>query len=193
MRSILLAALIGLLIAGCAAAPAAAPVATPTVAATQVNHYTAVAPDGPTQSGTCFAGSIAAPRPDAWRCMVGNSILDPCFATGDSTVLLCEPNPATGDAGTGLKLTQPLPAADGNPADLPPSPWLVQLADGTFCTPFTGTRGMIDGKMTTYGCASGDPDTRISILDDLQPGMIWEAQIAVNDQVRQMAVKAVWE
>src|SRR5579871_3574392 len=65
--------------------------------ATQViaYHPGAVATSTRTASGSCWTNSIAASyRTDAWRCTIGNSIQDPCFAIASSTNLLCGVNPA---------------------------------------------------------------------------------------------------
>lgn len=76
------------------------------------------------EEGTCFAGSsAAASRSDAWRCGVGNGILDPCFADpfllpGDTGTLYCAEDPFSGDL-IDLTLTEPLPEEGGerpNPA-----------------------------------------------------------------------------
>ena len=52
-------------------------------------------------TGTCFAGSVAdSGRPDAWRCMSGNRIYDPCFAgyLGAKTVVACLSSPTAAAA-----------------------------------------------------------------------------------------------
>src|SRR4051794_37844520 len=35
-----------------------------------------------TRRGECFTGSLATVRRDAWRCIVGNGLIDPCFSSG---------------------------------------------------------------------------------------------------------------
>lgn len=119
-----------------------------------------------TAKGECFAGSIADPRTDAWRCIVGNSVADPCFS--DKAVaswVLC---PLDGSPfGTKLlriSLAKALPrnlanrgsAGQGNP-------WAVKLADGTVCTFLTGATFPFHGQRVNYGCdrrtfLAGNPD-----------------------------------
>lgn len=158
----------------------------PAISATQIIAYIPAAPPSstPVLSGSCWTNSIAAPfRADAWRCTVGNSISDPCFQLPNSTSdLLCNVNPTIANATSTfvLKLTKSLPAPDVPPG-LPPSNWgwLVQLADGTLCTPFTGTLPITaTGEAANYGCAPGPLGTDIMIFNGLNTSSsAWTAEI----------------
>lgn len=158
----------------------------PATPATQVIVYTPVPPatSTPVESGSCWTNSIAAPfRSDAWRCMVGNSISDPCFEIPNSTdALLCNINPTVlySTSTFVLKLTQPLPAPQVPPG-IPPSnwAWLVQLSDGTLCTPFTGTLPVTaGGEAANYGCAPGPLGTDVMIFDGLNSSSsAWTAEV----------------
>jgi len=84
-------------------------------------------------SGNCFTHSLASPsRPDAWRCMAGNGLMDPCYQRilGDEKQLACPvggPWPANV---TLLTLTQPLPQEDRKePARETVLPWALELAN----------------------------------------------------------------
>ena len=160
------------------------PAATSTTAAapTQIIKY-AVPSSLPTSSvsGYCWTGSIAAPyRADAWRCMVGNSIQDPCFTAAGGSVF-CPEDPAN-NAGMLIKLTKPLPAPEaaagtGNWA------WRLELANGVFCEPFTGTRPFIDGQMGMYSCAAGTDNQNLMLMADLNASSsVWTAEEAVITQ-----------
>jgi hypothetical protein len=154
--------------------------------ATQIIAYIPAMPASstPVESGSCWTNSIAAPfRADAWRCTVGNSISDPCFQLPNSTSnLLCNVNPTVTDATSTfvLKLIKPLPASDVPPG-LPPSgwAWLVQLQDGTLCTPFTGTLPITaTGDAANYGCAPGPLGTDVMIFNGLNTSSsAWTAEI----------------
>jgi hypothetical protein len=154
--------------------------------ATQIIAYIPPTPASstPTENGSCWTNSIAAPfRADAWRCMVGNSISDPCFQIPNSiSSLLCNVNPTITDATSTfvLTLTKPLPAPD-IPPGVPPTSWawLVQLADGTLCTPFTGTLPITaTGDAASYGCAPGPLGTDVMIFNGLNTSSsIWTAEI----------------
>ena len=163
----------------------------PATPATQIIAYIPPQPlsSTPMESGSCWTNSIAAPfRADAWRCTVGNSISDPCFQIPNSTnSLLCNVNPTiTGATSTFvLKLTKPLPAPDV-PQGLSPSnwAWLVQLADGTLCTPFTGTLPITaTGDAANYGCAPGPLGTDVLIFNGLNTSSsAWTAEIGTINE-----------
>jgi hypothetical protein len=129
--------------------------------ATQVVHYIPPIPasSAPVVQGSCWTSSIAAPfRPDAWRCAIGNGIQDPCFQIeGSTSTLLCgiDPNNSTSSKTFVLSLTKPLPS-NANSVSPPGADWawLVELRDGTLCSPFTGTfPSAQSGEIAIYGCA----------------------------------------
>jgi hypothetical protein len=155
--------------------------------ATEVVHYVPPTPvsSTPVVQGSCWTNSIAAPfRADAWRCAVGNGIQDPCFQIDESTsTLLCgiDPQNPTSSKTFVLSLTQPLPAPSANPVSPPGSDWawLVELADGTLCSPFTGTLpSAADGEIAIYGCAprySGDDRMIFGNFDTSSD--LWTAEV----------------
>ena len=158
----------------------------PVIPATQVVAYVPPSPatSTPVERGSCWTNSIAAPfRSDAWRCTVGNSISDPCFQIPNSTTsLLCNVNPTVANATSTfvLKLTKPLPAPE-IPPGVPPSDWawLVQLQDGTLCTPFTGTLPITaTGDAANYGCAPGPLGNNLLIFGSLNASSsAWTAEV----------------
>jgi hypothetical protein len=161
---------------------------------TQVIAYVPPAPASgtPVERGSCFADSIAAPyRADAWRCMIGNAISDPCFtmpsavqASGTPSSLpqlLCGANPATADTSSTfvLQLTKKLPQSEMPSGTIPTNwAWVVQLNDGTICTPFTGTRPFSKtGEVATYSC-NGAVSGEDLIFGDLNnSGDAWTAEV----------------
>lgn len=132
------------------------------------------------QSGSCFANSIADPyRADAWRCTVGNEIYDPCFETSKSGTLLCGMNPLKDYPGFQLKLLSPLPNASAPKATSNNWGWLVVLSDGTYCTPFTGTRPFSSsGQVAYYSCKAAKPGENM-IFGDLnnKNSDFWTAKV----------------
>lgn len=154
---------------------------------TQVITYVPPAPASstPIAKGSCWTSSIATPyRADAWRCTVGNAIQDPCFEIGGSTsTLLCGMNPGNPVSTSSfvLALTKPLPAPESSQsAALSNWAWLVELQDGTICSPFTGARPFAsDGEVAEYGCAPqypGGPEW--DIFGDLDASSsVWTAKI----------------
>lgn len=154
--------------------------------ATQIIAYAPATPASstPVENGSCWTNSIAAPfRTDAWRCTVGNSISDPCFQLPNSTSsLLCNVNPTVSNSTSTfvLHLTKPLPAPDVPPGMVPSNwAWLVQLQDGTLCTPFTGTLPITaTGDAASYGCAPGPLGTDVMIFNGLNTSSsVWTAEI----------------
>jgi len=155
-----------------------------TASPTQVVAFAASVPANgtPTENGSCFTNSIAAPyRSDAWRCTVGNAISDPCFQIPGSKDLLCGVNPAEGPYATStfvLHLTKALPVASV-PAATPTNwAWAVQLADGTYCTPFTGTRPFTaSGTVGYYACSSPNPNESMIFGDLNASSSAWLAEV----------------
>lgn len=151
-----------------------------TVPATLVIRYIPAKPDAGTAiDGTCFARSIALSwREDAYRCMAGNRISDPCFALPDAS-MVCGADPTKADAKpfvmrvTGGLPTQPLNAAQIEAGKT--NGWLVKLPDGTVCGFLTGATAGFDGKRINYGCTDGT-----SILGDLVPGAMWTGRFVTG-------------
>lgn len=115
-----------------------------------------------TLTGTCISSSAAtAVRPDAWRCMAGNQIIDPCFENllgSDQKTLACPANgPWSTDVNT-FKLSQALPARKGDnkePLLLKAMPWALELANGEHCAMLTGATAPTAGMRINYGCTGG--------------------------------------
>lgn len=150
--------------------------------ATRVLTYRPAIPPGPPATGHCWTTSIATNRPDAYRCLRGNEIYDPCFAARENLVV-CDANPALSRRGFALALTRPLPSATPLPG--PVQPWMVELADGNVCTPFTGTRPMIDRQIISYACSKRDarvtengPWTGL-LEQTMTVGRVWRVRKAV--------------
>lgn len=84
------------------------------------------------QSGHCWTSSIASQRSDAYRCMVGNTIQDPCFALSQKEVAC--PTHIQANRGIVISLSGPLP--EPNAAR---SVFQMQLQSGAQCNRGTGT------------------------------------------------------
>jgi hypothetical protein len=121
--------------------------------------------------------------------MEGNAISDPCFEIrGNSGEVVCDANPADGSAGFVMKLTEPFPKPESqpgqpNPPSPKPTPWIIELADGTLCQAATGTMAFVADDTVRYPCAppagaSGaghESQVEVGVLDNLKPGKIWIA------------------
>jgi hypothetical protein len=145
-------------------------------------------------NGTCFTRSLASPsRPDAWRCMAGNGIMDPCYQRimGDEKQLACPvlgPWPANV---VQLTLTQPLPQEDRKePARDSVLPWSLELANGQKCSAFTGATAPVAGMRINYGCPGGF--TVVGDIDRSQP--VWRVffQGEKSIALEQVDVAVAW-
>jgi hypothetical protein len=181
---------------------------------TQVVPYVSDIPASGTaiRSGSCWTNSIAAPyRADAWRCTVGNEIYDPCFEILTSTStknLLCGINPTNPTASSTfmLQLIKSLPAPGAMPSLTPPNwAWAVMLADGTYCTPFTGTRPFAaTGEAAYYDCDSQNPTEEYIFGDLNSSSSTWTAAVGTLskststyppavESLQNIPVETVWQ
>jgi hypothetical protein len=151
------------------AAQGSGPSAMDAVPATKVVIFHPAGSSGQVVQGNCAMGeSIALDRSDAWRCIVGNVIYDPCFsAAPHATSVICDATPMK-PVGFTVKLSAPLPThrpAKGLQA------WLLKLGDGTICGFDTGATGGVGGQRLNYDCANhnfvlGNPEAQ---------GKVWYA------------------
>lgn len=131
------------------------------------------------KNGSCWVNSIASPRQDAWRCMVGNVISDPCFEMKQSGFVFCQMNPSQPDFFV-IKLTKDLPKASAPITVQDNWAWFLTLKDGTICSPFTGTRPFFnENQVAYYGCKSNNKDEQSVLLGDLTKDIVWKANKAI--------------
>jgi len=105
--------------------------------------------------GSCFATSIAVPVAGVFRCLIGNTILDPCFASArESTppTVACFADPwSTGQI---ITLTRALPKYD--PVLTEGNPWAIVLGNGRRCVSVTGAVPALGDVDLTYRCDGND-------------------------------------
>ncbi|HZO92673.1 MAG TPA: hypothetical protein VFB22_02810 [Candidatus Baltobacteraceae bacterium] len=109
------------------------------------------------ERGSCWTASISSSRSDAWRCMSGNEIHDPCYAAkANANVVYC-PEPTNGKHLVAIALAKPLPVARGNRVAGTPQgpPSRIILSGGVTCTFMTGATGLVAGMRINYGCSDG--------------------------------------
>ena len=149
------------------------------VTQTEVTMFAPSVPSGQPREGQCWTRSIAADRAGAWRCEIGNEIHDPCFQVPPlQHAVVCGADPF-GKTGFVLKLTKPFPVEKAPPAAWP-SPWILQLADGSICEPFTSTRPAINDEPAQWSCikpgVTPSPATN-SLVTKVHPGDVWTADL----------------
>jgi hypothetical protein len=132
------------------------------------------------KNGNCWTSSIAEPfRADAFRCTVSSAIYDPCFKTPEDGFVFCQMNPLIPESFL-IKLTKSLPQIETTQNKQDNWAWFLKLRDGTYCSPFTGTRPFFGEKQIAYyGCVSSNNKAeQIVLMGDLIQGDIWTANKA---------------
>jgi hypothetical protein len=110
-----------------------------------------------TAKGSCFSGSSEANRNNAWRCIIGNFIYDPCFSSSAAPGIVLCPNHAWSRSGTEIKLKKALPTQFANKTkpSTKGTPWAMQTTSGLKCVlqgmgPFLNKNVFAD-----YACSGG--------------------------------------
>ena len=150
-------------------------------------------------TGDCEESSVAQPyRQDAWRCIVQNEIYDPCFTVSDPELVFCPADPSQNNSIL-IKLENPLPKPSMPAITKNNWAWFLKLADGTYCSPFTGTLPPLENGVATYGC-SGEKGK--VLIGDLMEGNVWTAKEAILVQSgqnwvvkssQQIVIDTVWQ
>lgn len=171
---------------------------------TQIITFNPHKPTGKPQEGYCWTNSLMVARDDAWRCMIGNLVQDPCFSIShDAEHVICGASPIKNSAGFSLKLTKPLPEITNS--DIPLEPWLIELVDESICTSRTGTLIFVNKKPLKYSCscpAHKTCEVSSGILNIDKKHKLWEAHkicytlagktIAIVNDSR-IAIKRAWQ
>ncbi len=146
------------------------------------------------KSGYCFTGSLTINRNDAWRCIVGNSLYDPCFSSAQAPgVVICPDRQVT--RGTEIHLTRPLPRASADPGQpsLRNQPWDIELFSGRHFQFSSGASNVVHGLRLNYFCGSsctyglwGFPRRRT------QPWTILVGPFTAKTLHQRRAIRHVW-
>jgi hypothetical protein len=146
-----------------------------------------------THRGSCFSGSLASGRRDAWRCISRNLIYDPCFSSGKVHFVLCPSGPGSASA-IKIKLTKGLPTGFANKGKPSTSglPWALQTVAGAKCVLATGATNVIQRRRANFFCGThkdvlwGDPIRRT------EPWTIFSAPANAKKLTRKVAIKTAW-
>lgn len=128
------------------------------------------------QKGDCWINSLATPRANAWRCMVSNTIYDPCFSNSQtSSYVLCGTNPAEGNtSGIKVVLSQSLPQPAVAPAEITQA-WELRLSNGAVCSFETGATFLVNGQRANYSCSDG-----LFVIGMPTVGPVWFVDVSKN-------------
>jgi hypothetical protein len=171
----------------------ATPAAGPATVVTTFTPYTAAGtltvPVAAHATGHCWTASIVVPVANAYRCLVGNEIADPCFAPhhpAHPATVACVSAPWS--AARVVALSDPLPKTTSRVHAA--NPWAVQLANGARCVAATGTvqnvGSVLLNLLCPHGTAAGGLDTS---------GPVWRVKYgtAASGQLTDVAVTAAWK
>jgi len=140
-------------------------------------------------SGSCFSTSNVILRSDAFRCMAGNDIYDPCF-TVNQTQVLC---PTEGPwANRGVLVNVPgLPSTGGiKNQGTTGQPWAIQLADGSQCLPISGASNVIANQRLNFECTGG-----VGLYGNVQrSGSVWMIYVSApqSGQIALRPIATAW-
>lgn len=147
-----------------------------------------------TVRGSCFSPSDAASRDDAYRCMSGNELFDPCLAPPASVragrVVVC-PDPFNG-TGIEIRLTRRLPRNTDPAPSTHGLPFAVRLTNGCEAMLETGATQVIRGVRANYYCQRthqflwGAPSRRGRLWT------IWSAPESARRLTRRVSIAEAW-
>jgi hypothetical protein len=108
-----------------------------------------------TVNGHCFSGSSETNRNDAWRCLSGNFLHDPCFSSSKAPGIVLCPDRAWKRSGIEIKLTQPLSGGNKHKPSTKGLPWAMETTTGLKCV-FQGMGPFISPtNFADYACQGG--------------------------------------
>jgi hypothetical protein len=117
------------------------------------SYHGVVIPHVQVEAGYCWESSNVTRRLDAWRCFVGNTILDPCFSSEFASNVVC-PTPWN-DTAVEINLTKPLPKPTNHAApSVQLQPWAIQTASGANCIFASGATSVVHGHRLNYFCSA---------------------------------------
>ncbi|MCL4533921.1 MAG: hypothetical protein M1370_02015 [Bacteroidetes bacterium] len=135
----------------------AAPAWVPPVEFTDVIEFFPSLPLGRQARGDCWTSSNVLPRANAWRCMVGNDIYDPCFSqNANATWVACDVNPLNDGTGAGLQVSLVAPLTPDAWSSDTLYPWYIEMADGAKCYSLGRDSFAVGDDWANYACAGAD-------------------------------------
>lgn len=141
--------------------------------------------------GDCPSESFVNGRSDAWRCFVGDHILDPCFETPEAEdVVACVESPWTKRA---LLVEAELDYNDRY-LDARPGSWALELTNGKRCVFVSGASTVVAGRRLNYFCGKrGRGPYLFGSPDRSKP--LWRIRMAKSSTgrgMRRVAVRIAW-
>jgi hypothetical protein len=145
-----------------------------------------------TVDGYCYIGSLAAVRDDAWRCISGNDLYDPCFSSHKAKgIVLCVGLPWQ-RSGVEIKLTKPLPKPYAGKPSTSGLPWGIETTAGLKCVFATGGTTAIGGVRANYGCTTSNEWLWGSPSRKTQPWTIYIAPFDATKLSTRAKIAVAW-
>jgi hypothetical protein len=144
-----------------------------------------------TVHGYCYIGSLAAARDDAWRCISGNGLYDPCFSSHKAKgIVLCVFAPWQ-RSGVEIKLTKRLPKPYAGKPSTSGLPWGIETTAGLKCLFATGGTAAIGHDRANYDCTNnqwlwGSPSRKS------QPWTIYIAPLTAKKLSTRAKIAVAW-
>jgi hypothetical protein len=148
-----------------------------------------------TRRGYCWTGSSSADRRDAWRCITGNLIADPCFSSSMSARSVVCPSGPWSRSGLRLQLTRALPRRLGNRArpSLKAQPWAIELTDGRRALLASGASEVAEGERLNYFFGAGSKEGLWGYPDRAaEPWTILLAPFSAKQLSARASIRRAW-
>lgn len=146
------------------------------------------------KSGYCWTGSLTTTRRDAWRCLVGNYIYDPCFSSASAHGVVVCPGLQM-NSGVEIWLTRGLPrpyANHGTPS-VRQRPWNIELATGKHYAFSSGASNLIHGVRLNYFTGAGSTYGLWGYPNrQTEPWTIWGGPFTATSLHERLRIRHVW-
>jgi hypothetical protein len=145
-----------------------------------------------TFQGSCFSGSAAINRKDAWRCISGSAIADPCFSSNKAHGFVLCPAAPWKKSGFKLKLVSGLKGGNKHAPSTKGNPWGIQTSTGLKCSAATGATAAIGGHRANYACVKSNQWLWGSPVRSSQPWTILIAPLSAKSLKRHAKISVAW-
>lgn len=142
--------------------------------------------------GHCWSASLAADRNDAWRCMSGNDIFDPCFSSHKARAIVLCPEAPWVKIGIRMKLTKSLPKTHAGAPSTSGLPWGIKTTGGIKCSMATGATAAVHGIRANYYCYKSAKWLWGSPSRKSQPWTIYIAPLSAKKLSARVEIALAW-
>ena len=162
---------------------------------TKTERYTPFNADGELRSdlsasdmsGECWTSSSILGRDDAWRCVTGNSLRDPCFESPiESDVLICARSPWDKSV---VRLEASLDYDDF--WSWKGGSWALKLTNGMKCHYVTGATTAVHGRRLNYFCGKNGKGPYLFGNPD-RSSRLWRIRISKSPSGKGMRRVGIW-